>query len=372
MKKNLLFFLRAAAFLACVLLLITFGNRFLIQQDTIAYLTMKELHERSDFETVVIGSSVAQLHFDPEIIEQHTGRETMCATITNLGLPGMLALTREVFETNSPETIVLVVEGYTFQALKEDMQTQFKLMPHLTRLQNKREYYHNLTEHDHTSLERMLMLNSFGWASVKDIQKAFALARDPMAYFSTLPDEFGNLMTYTSGYVPASPDQDLVSVIREEMGGVSDEHAYWLHDFVKDMLADIHSVCEENGAQLMVVAYPALSLHAVAEPFYLEYLDLAGAYCAEIGVPYYNFTYAKPEFMPCLDEYFFDLHHFSQGGAEIFSDAFGRFLTALDGGEDVSGWFYPRRYEYIDSLGEKRGEWLSLLESISAQNSPSM
>ena len=102
MKRNRLFLLRAGLFLALLILLVAFGNRFLIQQDTIAYLTMEEIHNRSDIETAIIGSSIAQLHFDPDIIERHTGKETMCATITNLGLPGMLAMTREIFETNRP------------------------------------------------------------------------------------------------------------------------------------------------------------------------------------------------------------------------------------------------------------------------------
>ena len=361
MKNNIVFLARAACFMLIMLALVSFGNRFLIQQDTIAYLTMEEIHERTDIEIAVVGSSIAQLHFDPDIIERHTGKETMCATITNLGLPGMLALTREIFETNSPETVVLAVEGYTFQHVSEDIQTQFKLMPHLTSLDNKREYFHNLIRHDSNKLARLLMMNSFGLASLTDVYKAFALRIDAKGYFDTLLDEFGDPMTYTSGYVPALAEADIASVVREELGYVPEEHAYWLTGFSQEMLSAIAGVCAENGAQLIVLAYPALSVHAVAEPFYLEYLDLAGAYCAETGVPFYNFTYARESLMPCLDEYFFDLHHFNKAGADVFSDAFGLFLAALDSGENVSGWFYPRRYEYIDSLGGKRDMWLALL-----------
>lgn len=359
MKKNMLFFARALLFMLILLALVAFGNRFLIQQDTIAYLTMEEIHNRTDIKTAIIGSSIAQLHFDPDVIESHTGDETMCATITNLGLPGMLAMTREIFETNSPDTVILVVEGYTFQYVSEDMQTQFKLMPHLTGLDTKREYFHNLTRHDDW-LPRLLMMNSFGLASWNDVYKAFALRTDAKAYFDTLLDEFGDPMTYSSGYVPALAEADIAQVVREELG-LSDAHAGGLFDFCSEMLLAIRDVCEENGAQLMVIAYPALSVHAVAEPFYLEYLDLARQFCRDNGIPFYNFTYAREEFLPCLDEYFFDLHHFSKAGAELFSDAFGRFLVMLRNGEDVEPLFKYSRYEYIDSLGEKRDMWLSLL-----------
>ena len=361
MKKNILFLLRCACFLFILLLLTALGNRFLIQQDTIAYLTMEEIHSRTDIETAVIGSSVAQLHFDPDIIERHTGKETMCATITNLGLPGMLAMTREIFETNSPDTVVLVVEGYTFQYIKEDMQTQFKLMPHLTSLANKREYFRNVTEHDGSFLERLLMMNSFGLASLTDVKKMFALRRDAKAYFDTLLDEFGDPMTYTSGYVPALAEADIAAVVAEELGGISDEEAAGLFAFNRRLLDDIHAVCKEHGAQLMVIAYPALSVHAVAEPFYLQYLDLVRDYCSQTGIAYYNFMYARQTFMPCLDEYFFDLHHFNKAGAEIFSDAFGRFLAAWQAGEDVSPWFMHSRYEYMDAIADKAAAWRALL-----------
>lgn len=360
MKKNALFLLRCACFLLMLLLLVVFGNRFLIQQDTIAYLTMEEIHNRTDIKTAIIGSSIAQLHFDPSIIESHTGEETMCATITNLGLPGMLAMTRELFETNSPKTVILAVEGYTFQYVSEDIQTQFKLMPHLTSLSNKREYFHNLMRHDGLWPERMLMMNSFGFASWTDVYKAFALRHDAKAYFDTLLDEFGDPMTYDSGYVPALAQTDLAAIVREELG-MSDEHAGGIFDFSKEMLLAIRDVCEENGAQLLVIAYPALSVHAVAEPFYLEYLDYARAFCRDNSIPFHNFTYAREEFMPCLDAYYFDLHHFNKTGAEIFSDVFGRFLLMLQNGEDVEPLFKYSRYEYLDSLGEKRDMWVSLL-----------
>ena len=360
MKKNILFLVRAACFLALLLALVSLGNRFLIQQDTIAYLTMEELHSRTDIKTAIIGSSIAQLHFDPAIIERYTGEETLCATVTNLGLPGMLAMTREVFETNRPDTVVLVVEAYTFEHVSEDIQTQFKLMPHLTSLRTRREYFHNLIRHDGRVLERLLMMNSFGIASLKDIYKAFALRIDAKAYFDTLLDEFGDPMTYTSGYVPALAEADILAVVREELG-LCDTHAGGMLDFAQEMLLAIRGVCEENGAQLMVIAYPALSVHAVAEPFYLESLDLARQFCRDNGIPFYNFIYARETFMPCLDDYFFDLHHFSKAGAEIFSDAFGRFLVMLRNDEDVEPLFKYSRYEYIDSLGEKRDMWLSVL-----------
>ena len=366
MKKNVCFLLRSACFLLILLALVRFGNQFLIQQDTIAYLTMEEIHERTDIKTAIIGSSVAQLHFDPAIIESHTGDETMCATITNLGLPGMLALTREIFETNTPETVVLVVEGYTFQHVSEDIQTQFKLMPHLTSLSTKREYFHNLMRHDGQYLERMLMMNSFGLASWTDVYKAFALRMDAKAYFDTLLDEFGDPMTYTSGYVPALATADIEQVVREELG-YDDVHVGGLFPFCEEMLLAIRDVCEENGAQLMVIAYPALSVHAVAEPFYLELLDLARLFCRENGIPFYNFTYAREAFMPCLDEYYFDLHHFNKAGADIFSDAFGRFLMMLERGEDVEPLFKYSRYEYIESLGGKYDYWMSILTEEETQ-----
>lgn len=359
---------RLIAFLFVLALLLYAANIFLVQTDSIAYLTLEEIHERDDIELAIVGSSVVQLHYDPDIIEETTGLKTMSATITNLGLPGMLALTREIFETNSPEWVVLVVEGYTFQYLKEDVQTQFKLMPLLSSAQNKLDYLLNVTRHENNYAERLLMFNSFGLRSLSDVFKAIRLRLDAQAYVSTLTDEWGDPIEYTHGFVPSYAQPGVSDLTRDVIPEQSEDYAYELYGFSKELLLEIRDVCRENGANLMVVAYPAHTVHAMGERFYLRYLESAKEYLSSIGVPFYNFMYAKEELQPNLDAYYFDLHHITREGASILSASFARFFKAYTDGEDVSDWFYPGRSEYLCSIDFITNTWVTLESADEAGN----
>ncbi|MGN0997724.1 MAG: hypothetical protein ACI4PG_12520, partial [Candidatus Ventricola sp.] len=73
-----------------------------------------------------------------------------------------------------------------------------------------------------------------------------------------------------------------------------------------------------------------------------------------------NFSYARSELMPCLDEYFYDLYHMVGEGADILSDAFCRVFDAYTAGEDVSNLFYENRWQYADAIDFITNAWISV------------
>jgi len=158
--------IRLAAFLLLAALLIPLGNTFLVQLDTFATLTMRDIRQRDDIELALVGSSIVQHHFNPEIITQKTGLTAFDVTITNMVMPDILALTRELYKTNSPEWIVLVLEAYSFDTVKTDPQTQMKLMPHLTDPVNRLRYYRDIIQTDGNYMSRLLLFNTFGFSSL--------------------------------------------------------------------------------------------------------------------------------------------------------------------------------------------------------------
>ena len=338
------------AFLALAVLLIPFGNTFLVQLDTFATLTMRDMRQRDDIELAIVGSSIVQHHFNPALISEATGLTTFDATITNMVMPDVLALTRELYRTNSPEWVVLVLESYSFDSVRTDPQTQMKLMPHLTSPVNRLRYLQDVLEKDGETLSRLLLFNTFGFQSLADVCKAVRLRTDPEAVLAELQSEYPGDYLYADGFVRRETDEratdSLVkTVIREETG-----YVYTVYDYTKDKLREFKALCEENGSRLMVILAPGMTAHALAEPGYLPYLESAQAFFDELGVPCFNLMFAREELLPCLDDLYYDLYHMVGEGADTLSASFARLFNAFLAGEDVSGWFYPDAQAYLASI----------------------
>lgn len=355
MKK----WIRLAAFLLLAALLIPLGNTFLVQLDTFATLTLRDIRERDDIELAVVGSSIVQHHFNPEIITQATGLTAFDVTVTNMVMPDILALTRELYRTNSPEWVVLVLEAYSFDTVKTDPQTQMKLMPHLTDPLNRLRYYRDIMETDGDYLGRLLLFNTFGFSSAEDVAKAVRLRLDPDGALAELTAQSGGAYAYKDGFVrreeeTRAEDALIRTVIREETG-----YTYALYDYTKEKLLEYKALCEQNGSKLLVVLAPGMTAHALAEPGYLPFMESAMGFFSENGIPCFNLLYAKPSFLPRLDSLYFDLYHMVGEGADILSEAFSTLFNAYRSGEDVSGWFYKDAAEYLASIDCVTNVWLT-------------
>lgn len=359
MKSTIRKALALLAFLALAALLIPFGNTFLVQLDTFATLTMRDLRERDDIELAIVGSSIVQHHFNPTLISEATGLTTFDATITNMVMPDVLALTRELYRTNSPEWVVLVLESYSFDSVKTDPQTQMKLMPHLTSPSNRLRYLQDALEKDGDKLSRVLLFNTFGFQSLSDVRKAVRLRIDPEAVLAELQSANPGDYLYTDGFVRRETDERATdalvkTVIREETG-----YTYAVYDYTKDKLREFKALCEEHGSRLMVILAPGMTAHALAEPGYLPYLESAQAFFDELGVPCFNLMFARDELLPRLDGFYYDLYHMVGEGADTLSAAFARLFNAFLAGEDTSGWFYPDAQAYLESIDFITNCWLT-------------
>ena len=146
--------------------------------------------------------------------------------------------------------------------------------------------------------------------------------------------------------------------IREETG-----YYYEIFDYTKEKLLEYKALCEANGSELIVVALPALTIHALAEPGFLPYLDSAARFFAESGIPFYNLMYAKEDFLPRLDHLYYDLYHMVGEGADILSTSFARLINAHIAGEDVSGWFYTNSWQYQNAIDFITNVWFTREDS---------
>lgn len=365
MKKhpNLRGMAMLALFVLGFVLLLAFANVHLIQTDTVARLTIHEMQQRSNIELALVGSSIVRDHFNAQMITEETGLNAFCATVPTASMPASIALTRELFETNSPEWVVLVTEPYNFITVREAPEAQYKLMPFLSDPANMLDYYLRTCDEDGLYLERLLMMRGFGAQSIADVVKTIGLRYFPEQTYERLKPSMDPTVSYQgSGFLrhetDERADEAIRTVIREYTG-----YRYELLPGSREQILLYKQLCEENGAKLMVAIYPNHTAHALAEPGFMDYNDSLMQFCAEIGVPCFNFSFARPELMPNLDQYFFDLYHMVGKGADLLSGAFSRVFRAYVSGEDVSGLFYENRWQYLDSLDFTTNCWITAYAS---------
>ena len=370
MKKhpNLSGMVRLALFFLGFALLIAFANTHLIQTDTIARLTIHEMQQRDDIELALVGSSIVRDHFNAQMITDKTGLETFCATVPTASMPASIALTRELFETNSPEWVILVTEPYNFITVREATEAQYKLMPFLSDPANMLDYYLRTCDEDGYYLDRLMMFRGFGAQSISDVIKTIGLRYFPEQMYERLKPSMDPTVSYQgSGFLRHETDEradDLIrTVIREYTG-----YYYSLLSGSREQIELYKQLCEENGAKLMVVIYPNHTSHALAEPGFMDYNDSLMKFCAKLDIPCYNFSFAKPELMPNLDEYFFDLYHMVGEGADLLSQAFVRVFNGHIAGENVSELFYANRWPYLESLNFTTNCWITAYEPDSEWN----
>lgn len=362
MKATARAVLRLLGFFLALALLVALANAVLVRMDAVTAITMHEMKTRSDIELCAVGSSLAQDHFNAALVSEATGKRAFSASVNAASLQSAIAVTQELLRTNRPEWIALVLDTYNLSTAKEDIYAECRLMPHLTGLRAKLDYYLRLCRTDGDYLDRLLLFRPFGVTSLSDVVKNICLRIDPEAAFADAARDMPPDVTYMGcGYLRYTTPAGVEELVRRQLIREPDPdpgYRFPLLPQTREMLSDYFALCEEAGVRLMVVISPALTAHALAEPDFLPYADNLSAFCAEAGVPCFNFTYAKPEFLPHLDDTFFDLHHMNADGADRFSAAFAELFNRFTAGEDVSGLFYATRWEYFASLDFITNVWL--------------
>lgn len=350
---------RLLAFCLGLCVLLHLANIYLVQGDSLAHMTLRDMQRRDNIELAVVGSSMAQYHLDPEIITRETGRQAFTAAVTGLMPPGAIALTRELFETNSPDQVVLVLESGSLDTVKEDTQTYMKLSPLLTNPLTRLEYFRDTCSQDGLYMDRLFLFRSFGFESRQDAVKAARLRFDEEDIRQETVAAWKGTYAYHDGFLamqkPSPVTEDTRDwFIRHETG-----YTYELLSFTKECLLRYKALCDTHGAALTVVISPEMTMRILSMPEVLQYVDSAQAFLDAQGIPCYNLLYAKEALLPDLNAYYYDYHHMTGEGARILSQSLSRLLLALEHGEDVSGLFYQNRHEYLASIDGITNAWMT-------------
>lgn len=360
-NKNIRSFLRFGAFLLILVLVVLLANAVLIQTDTYSALPLAELKSRDDIDLAVVGSSIVGEHLNANLVSEQTGLTAFSASVPSLSLQGEIALTREIYRKNSPAYTVLSLEPYNLNSAKEYTSAYYRLTPYLSSWRDKITYYLDACREDGLYLDRLFMFREFGVESLSDILKTVGLRLNPLKTYEKLKPTLDDTVTYEgSGFLRYDREPDVADLVREKLQReeMPDGYVYELLEPTKALLLRYKALCEEKGSQLMILLFPNLTAHALAEPEYLPYCESLMAFCRENGIPCYNFQYVKADYMENLDAYYYDLYHLNGEGADKFSAFFARFFNAYVGGEDVDGWFYADSAEYLASVDRVTNAWL--------------
>ena len=352
---------RLAFFLALLLLVICFGNFWLVNTDSVTAKTVMEMQERTDIELAVVGSSVVRDHFNQQLISKETGKKSFSVTIPGSGFQTFLAVTEEMYKTSTPDWVVLVVEPYNFNTAREDPQPYYKLFPWLTGIGTRIRYYLSTSKQDGYWLDRAVITRDFSAKTLKDLWKTIGMRLAPETTFGSLVTDIEeeNAEYMGLGFLRHRSDEDLSKTIRQEMLAEKDRgYSFPLLPESKQMLEEMRSLVESHGSHFTIVISDNHTSHALAEPEYLRYMQHLMDYCQESGIECYNFFFAKQDFLPNLDSYFFDLYHMTGEGADIMSHAFARLINALSSGEDVSSWFYEKDWQYRETINWIVNTWI--------------
>ena len=366
MRKDMrLRLLRLLAFAFCTVCFIVLGNFFLIRSDLFTWMMMQEMHRRSDIEIAFVGSSVCRNHVNTRILTEKTGKRTFSASVPDLAMQGSLAITEDLFRTNHPELVVLMVDSYTFDTDLESVEAEDFLMPWLSSPQTQLRYYLNLTRSDGWYLDRLLLFRDFGARGPADILKTIRLRLFPetvLNRYGTTAIDKGAIVSYEgSGFLRYETETRADDDIRERLQRNWTGWYYDLFPRSKEMLIQYRDMAAAHQAQLLVLISPALTAQNLADPSYSGYNESLMRFCRKNDIPCYDFSLAKPNCLPCLDAYYYDLFHLIGEGADLFSEALAGFLTGWLSGKNLQSDFYGSYREYFESIDFVTNTWIEML-----------
>lgn len=349
-SRNLRGVLRLLAFAALLLALIRFANTFLIQTDASSFMTLHEMQTTEGIELALVGSSVVRNQFNPRLITEQTGLNTFCAAIPCLAMPGSLAMTSMLYDSHSPEWTVLFVEHDTF--FPELTEAENRLMPELTNPLRRAAYLADLCMEDGRWLDRLFLFKNQHVTSMEQLRKTVTLRLNPEGYLSEHPGLVSGHDRYAGrGFVQMCLTEDIDGWLRDQnIGPESCSSPTEPSEADKRRILQYRDMCERKGSRLLVVCTPNLTARTLAEPSYTQLRQSLAGFMAENGIPFVDFSLARPELLPDLTDYYLDYFHVNAEGADILSASFARFFNLYAAGEDVSPLFYGSYEEYLSSI----------------------
>ena len=353
--------MRLILFLLLLVPFVFFANRFLLKTDTVYYYTMLEMTHRDDIDIAFVGSSVVTYNFDPAVVTEQTGHVAYDAGLGAIGVPTSVEVARQLFRTNHPELVVLVIDPVSLLFPNEDIQAQIRMLPFIRNPVERLAYTLDLSTQDGKFLDRLLPFKLQPIASFEDFVRNVELFFDPAGYAERHNLLWDGPLAYRGhGHVHVNRSVEKGGLLQ----GMSirpytacDDGA--LFPYTEKKLLEFKALCEEQGTRLLVMFGPDLTVYRLAVYGYVQKLESVAQLCRQNGIDFCDFTLARPEFLPVLDDYYYDVYHLNGKGSQVFSQKLSEYLNLYLAGEPVDHLFYATQQEALEHVDFITNVWVN-------------
>lgn len=333
--------LRFFAFFIIPALCLALANTALVKTDAVSALMFDEAASRSDIDIAFVGSSVVLNNINPQLITEETGRRSFNMTIGNMAMETAYACTKQLFKTNRPSTVVLVIDPDMLLKASEPLDIQPRTMRYLSGPLDKLSYFLDQCTSDGQIVDRLLMFRAFPVDSKADVIKSLTIGRNLQTYRAQLSSPENRAVYMGEGYLRYSITMRKGALFDQLYWPPNDIHPhYQLSARLKRHMLRFQSLCQENGAELIVLLSPTPHPYRLANQADRSAYARTQSFWESHGVPCYNMNWVRPEVLPIEDEHFFDMFHFNGEASDMYSRFISSLLNRRAAGEPVQQDFY--------------------------------
>lgn len=343
--------LRAIIFVAAFFI-ISYALTFtLVPKGNYTRMTMREMYSQTEnIDVAFAGASLSERDINPYIMDKELGCNTFDYAFPQQLYNGTYYSLKELFNYHKPKLIVLTTDQTNFIVKEEKALVYISVAPNMKSFFNRIQYYFGSAE-DGSYLNRLFFWRGYHVGSMQDLVKNINGRLDPSYINYPEPGQVEALKNNKNGYVgkgctkvdPSSPkgiftyDNLKSSYENRKVDGIQKKDV--------EYLKKISELCKANNCELILLSPPYPTFQVLRIKNYFEFENEIAKIAKDLNIEYYNYNLIKPELFKLKGEYFSDISHFNNNGAEVFSKSLANFLKLRQNGDDMNKYFYtPKEY----------------------------
>jgi len=362
MKKKIFKIIQCTLFLAVVACLFRFLNYSLYNDNCYPRVMLHEMYESEPIDLVFAGASLAYRHYDPVIWDETLGVHSFNLGSSNQSPDTTYYLLKEVFREHDPKYCIYAISSLLFVDIPERDHNPLKdyiIFDYVRPSLNKAEYGIHVFK-DQSELNAWMPFTRNANTNIIKTYKSVNAVKST--------DHYKNYGYQVYGPQALEEYRGRGYVYREkhlEDGAVGKLDCYDISDYEADedylsYLDKIAALCEENNCQLIFIVAPLPYAGMRLYRDYQDSVDFGSQYIKKYGLPFFDFSLAKPALLNLPDHYFYDYTHLSGEGAEEFSRTASALVKDyLDGREiHYDKYFYSSYEELLNAAPWVYSTWM--------------
>lgn len=345
------FFRKLLVFILINILLLNVVH-FFLAQPSILQVELRQIQGEKNYDVIFVGDSHGETSLDPWIIKRDMGLEAYNACRRIMPVTDIYYLMKEVCFRNSPTTIVYEIDPYYWSIPGVSFGNDTSLFHSGYSLRNRAEYFFDV-------LLDQAFANAFAdyRLATRNLSQIAGTVRVKLSpeYWKRSPrsipmtmsalhlgenyEYMGRGFRYGVGYSDTMDRQFSFSSFKKSK--VRKENA--------ERFRQMAEFCRGRGIRLVCI-YSALPPYRLVNENQDDAHDYFAKICADEGVEYYDFNYAKMEYLDRTDADYVDIDGHMMGPLAVRQTAL---LARVLQSADPSDCFYGSLGETLAAMGER-------------------